>query len=116
MSVSDEQIKAEARQRYGSMVQTAGARLAWTKGAQWMREQQTPGTPSPPQTEPGLNRFYILIKPWAVYVKEGDFFVEQGGLTEPWGSEWRIVMARDVDHAREIGKSRQAEGDVSGVR
>lgn len=47
--------------------------------------------------------YYLLIEPWAVYVKEGDFFRDQGGLTENWGKRWEPVVAADIEAARAIG-------------
>lgn len=35
-----------------------------------------------------------------VYVKEGDFFREQGGLTEEWGTHWTGVQANSLNDAR----------------
>jgi hypothetical protein len=45
----------------------------------------------------------VLIEPWAVYVKEGEFFEEQGGLTKPWGKNWITVQANSIEHARKQG-------------
>lgn len=33
-------------------------------------------------------------------VKEADYFIEQGGLTEPWGDTWIPVVADGINHAR----------------
>jgi len=35
-----------------------------------------------------------------VYVKEGDFFREQGGLTQPWGKHWTGIHATSLNDAR----------------
>lgn len=35
-----------------------------------------------------------------VYVKEGDFFREQGGLTEEWGTHWTGIEAKSLADAR----------------
>jgi len=48
--------------------------------------------------------FYILIEPWAVYVKEAEFFKSQGGPTEEWGKEWIEIEAESIEDAREKGK------------
>lgn len=49
-------------------------------------------------------RYFVLIKPWAIYVKEEQFFEQQGGLQETWGKEWLPVEANSIDHARTIGE------------
>ena len=36
-------------------------------------------------------------------VKEGHFFVEQGGLDDEWGYNWIPVKAEGLDHARLLG-------------
>lgn len=36
----------------------------------------------------------------ALFVKVADFFVSQGGLTEPWGKAWKPVVATSIGHAR----------------
>lgn len=48
--------------------------------------------------------FYVLVEPWAVYVKESAFFESQNGLTEDWGKRWRPVFAADIESARVIGQ------------
>lgn len=35
-----------------------------------------------------------------VYIKEGDFFRDQGGLTEEWGSHWVGIQATSLNDAR----------------
>lgn len=40
----------------------------------------------------------------AVFVKEVEFFKEQGGLTERWGKAWRKVRAYTIEHARTVGE------------
>lgn len=52
-----------------------------------------------------MNKYYILIEPWAVYVKEGIFFESQGGLEKGWGQDWRLVYASSIEHARDKGKA-----------
>lgn len=44
-----------------------------------------------------------------VYVKEAEFFEEQGGKTKGWGSRWRPVIARDLAHARLIAETYAGE-------
>lgn len=51
--------------------------------------------------------YYILVEPWAVYVKQADFFVEQGGLTAAWGKKWKKVTATGIDDARAIGEQQR---------
>lgn len=36
----------------------------------------------------------------ALFVKEGTFFKEQGGLKEPWGKTWVPVIASSIGDAR----------------
>lgn len=47
-----------------------------------------------------MTKFAVLIEPWAVYVKEWDFFIQQGGRRQKWGKKWRPIMARDIESAR----------------
>ena len=47
-----------------------------------------------------MTKFAVLIEPWAIYVKEWDFFVEQGGMRQKWGKHWRPIMARSIEDAR----------------
>lgn len=47
--------------------------------------------------------YYVLVEPWAIYVKTEEFFLEQHGDTEPWGKEWSRVEADSVDDARALG-------------
>ena len=39
----------------------------------------------------------------AVFVKEADFFVSQGGLKEKWGLHWRLIFAASIEDARKVG-------------
>jgi len=57
--------------------------------------------------------YYILIEPWAVYVKEGEFFKSQGGLEKDWGKYWIPVQADGIEHARSIGLYKR---DVEGYK
>lgn len=41
----------------------------------------------------------------AVFVKEGQFFRDQGGETEEWGKAWTRVVASGIEHARVIGEN-----------
>ena len=49
-------------------------------------------------------KFMVLIQPWAVYVKERGFFVDQGGARDAWGKAWRPVTASSIEAARNKGK------------
>lgn len=40
----------------------------------------------------------------SVFVKEYDFFVSQGGLTQEWGKSWQQVYADSIEHARLKGE------------
>lgn len=50
-----------------------------------------------------MRDFMVLIQPWAVYVKERGFFIQQGGNRDAWGKAWRRVKARDIESARRKG-------------
>jgi len=54
-------------------------------------------------TKPKPTVHYVLVEPWAVYVKEGEFFKSQGGLEEEWGMRWVPVMAGSIEEAHEMG-------------
>lgn len=41
----------------------------------------------------------------SVFVKEGSFFEEQGGLVDDWGKGWKKVYADSIEHARLIGET-----------
>jgi len=45
---------------------------------------------------------YILIKDFGVYVKEGKFFISQGGLFEKWGDAWERIETTGIKEARAI--------------
>lgn len=56
-----------------------------------------------------MGRFYVWRNfAGAVFVKEGDFFESQGGLTEEWGRGWVAIEAESIEDARAQG---QALGD-----
>lgn len=59
-----------------------------------------------------MKSFAVLIEPWAVYVKDWDFFVSQGGETAEWGKSWCKMQAKDLDDARRKG---QALGEKKGI-
>lgn len=50
-----------------------------------------------------MEEFYILVQPWATYVKGAQFFKDQGGLTAEWGKNWKKVEAESIEDARAIG-------------
>ena len=54
-------------------------------------------------------KYYVLVEPWAVYVKEADFFVAQGGLTAEWGKRWKLLEAPSMEFARRIAKESCAD-------
>lgn len=61
-----------------------------------------------------MNSYMVLIQPWAVYVKEKSFFIQQGGQRDEWGKAWRPVSASSIEAAREKGKNMSRVED--GVR
>lgn len=66
-----------------------------------LRDYTVPPVPRLPRKR---TTHYVLIKPWAVYVKDAAFFVKQGGLSQPWGRNWRGVHATDIEDARRYGE------------
>lgn len=54
-----------------------------------------------------MTGYYILVEPWAVFVKEESFFISQGGLTQDWGKRWKRVEADGIEAARKIGWKEQ---------
>lgn len=46
--------------------------------------------------------YYHINSGDAVFIKEGKFFKDQGGLTSDWGKAWKPIKARSLDHARKI--------------
>lgn len=44
--------------------------------------------------------YYAVNNGYTVYVKEGQFFRDQGGLTESWGKDWIPVNASSIGDAR----------------
>lgn len=70
-----------------------------------VRPKPAPLPKAPRKTAP----FFVSIstfqhpfqeKKATVYVKEGDFFREQGGLTEAWGKHWTGIKATSLADAR----------------
>src|SRR5690349_14032526 len=60
-------------------------------------------TTRPADTSRQTAPYFVLIKPYAVYVKEGHSFREQGGLSAEWGRNWEPVQASDMGAARALG-------------
>ncbi len=60
-----------------------------------------------------MPNYFVLIKPWSVSVKEAEFFIAQGGLTQPWGKHWRPVEADSLEQAREQGKALRATKETT---
>lgn len=50
-----------------------------------------------------MAEYRVLINEAGVYVKEGAFFKDQGGLTEPWGRAWEAIEASSLYDARRQG-------------
>lgn len=50
-----------------------------------------------------MTTYYILVNEAGVYTKEGDFFEQQGGLTQPWGQKWERIEASSLYDARNQG-------------
>ncbi len=46
---------------------------------------------------------YLCITESSVGTKEASFFIEQGGLRQPWGKHWEPVVAENLYAARNIG-------------
>jgi hypothetical protein len=63
-----------------------------------------------------MKKYMVLIQPWGVYVKDYDFFVEQGGLKDPWGKHWRLVRASSIEAARNKGKRMTRVQDGKRIR
>lgn len=63
-----------------------------------------------------MNDYMVLIQPWGVYVKERSFFIQQGGLRDPWGKHWRRVKASSIEAARNKGKKMVRVQDGKRIR
>lgn len=66
-----------------------------------------------------MTDYYIAIEPWAVYVKEGNFFrdqVAQSPSTDStWHMNWINVEAQSIEHARELGKKIKDDREKGGA-
>lgn len=47
--------------------------------------------------------YYVNVTESNVGTKEGKFFEESGGLTEPWGKHWEKIEATSLYDARNQG-------------
>lgn len=56
-----------------------------------------------------MTLFYLLVENSAVFVKDGDFFVSQGGLVAPWGTHWEPYEGVDLAEARQEAIRRRRE-------
>jgi len=45
---------------------------------------------------------FVLVKDYGVYVKEAEFFTQQGGKTMLWGVCWEPINACDLKSARKL--------------
>lgn len=53
-----------------------------------------------------MKNFYIHMNAGnAVFVKTEEFFKDQGGLTQKWGTGWKKVQAHSIEDARRIGEN-----------
>ena len=50
-----------------------------------------------------MSAYYVLTTDSNVSVKEGEFFRQQGGLSEPWGKNWQRIEACCLYDARRKG-------------
>jgi hypothetical protein len=67
-------------------------------------------TPPKKPKKPKQMWYRISGNPWCVYAKEEAFFIEQGGLRESWGKDWRRVRASSIEEARVKGKKMLDDG------
>jgi len=50
-----------------------------------------------------MNHAYVLVKEFGVFVKDGEFFEEEGGLVGDWGLNWERIAVKTLHDARRIG-------------
>lgn len=76
-----------------------------TKSPFWRSIQTVPEDDhTAPRTVDPKTTHMILVKPHEVFVKEIEFFREQGGFKSEWGYTWIGVEACGIEHARAIGE------------
>lgn len=47
---------------------------------------------------------YVHFNGAAHFVKEAEFFQDQGGLTSEWGKAWKPVVALSIEDARKMSE------------
>lgn len=47
-----------------------------------------------------IKLFFIKLETHGAYVKDGNAFIQQGGLNDTWGDQWFPIVSRDMDSAR----------------
>lgn len=53
-----------------------------------------------------MRKFYVHHNGHSWFVKTAILFIEQGGLTQPWGKAWDEIEADSVEHARQKAAQR----------
>lgn len=48
-------------------------------------------------------KYYVHYSGVSVFVKDYELFEDQGGLREPWGKNWKPLIANSIEEARELG-------------
>ena len=51
-----------------------------------------------------------------VYVKDADYFKQQGGETAAWGKRWLQVTANSINDAREKGHELRRRAQATGAK
>ncbi|MHB8107661.1 MAG: hypothetical protein ACYDH4_09600 [Candidatus Cryosericum sp.] len=92
----------------------------WPAGEYWLSEGDARGAtcegclrvleidkllPRNERKEGEVEVFMVLVNSISgcVFVKALDFFLVQGGFREPWGRNWKFVVASSVEDARKRG-------------
>ncbi len=52
-----------------------------------------------------MKTYYVHHNGSSWFVKEGSFFIAQGGLVKPWGKAWRGIQADSIEDARNRAES-----------
>lgn len=47
-----------------------------------------------------MSKYYVHNNGASWFVKEAEFFESQGGLSEPWGKNWKSLTADSIEGAR----------------